>query len=105
MTDTVQFGNEGIKVIVYVKNPDGSAKDLTGATNLKVKLRSAIAAAGLEKAGAFEGNPNTGAISCTLGAGEINVLATWQAQAYYELGTFKGHTRPEDIFYVQGNLA
>lgn len=105
MTDTVQLANEGIKVIVYVKDQAGAAKDLTGATNLKIKLKSAIAQTGKTKTATFEGSPTTGALTCTLTAGEIDTLATWKAQAYYELGSFKGHTRPEDIFYVEGNLA
>ena len=103
--ETVQLGNEGIKVIVNVKKPDGSARDLTGATNLKIKVKSALASAGKILNATFEGSPNLGSLTCTLVAGDIDALGTWKAQAYYELGMFKGHTHPEEIFYVEGNLA
>lgn len=103
--DVIQLGNQGIKIIVNVKKTDGSAKDLTGATNLKIKIKSALATAGKTFPADFEGDPSAGALSCVLGANDIDALATWQAQAYYEQGSFKGHTQAEDVFYVEGNLA
>lgn len=102
--ETTQLGNQGIKIIVNVKKPDGSARDLTGATNLKIKVKSALSPTGKTFTAAFEGDPTAGSLSCVVGAGVIDALATWQAQAYYELGTFKGHTLPEDLFYVKENL-
>ena len=103
--DITQLANEGIKILVNVKKPDGSARDLTGATNLKIKLKSALSPTGKTFNASFEGSPTLGVLSCTLAAGAIDALGAWKAQAYYELGTFKGHTHPEDIFYVEGNLA
>ena len=106
MTDTTQVGNLGIRVIVNVKNSDGSAKDLTGATNLKIKLKSKLAAAGKSFTAEIYGDATEGAVSCILDdATDIDSLALWQAQVYYELGVFKGHTHPEDLFFVEGNLA
>lgn len=103
--DIVQIGNQGIKAIVNVKDPAGAAKDLTGATALKIKMKSVLSPTGKEFTANFEGAPTTGALSYVLTGIDINALGTWQAQAYYELGSFKGHTEPVDIFYVEGNLA
>ena len=105
MTGTIQFGNQGIKVIVNVKDETGAAVDLSSASNLKIKLKSVLANTGKSFTAALEGDGTEGALSCTLGANDIDALSTWKAQAYYELGAFKGHTTPEDIFYVEGNLA
>jgi hypothetical protein len=104
-TVSTQILNEGIKVIVNVKKPDGTAKDLTGATNLKIKIRSDIAPAGKSFNASFEGDPATGAVSCILGAGAIDAVSVWKAQAYYELGSFKGHTERVELFLVEDNLA
>lgn len=104
-TEITQLGNQGIKIIVHVKKPDGSARDLTGAANLKIKLRASLASDGKTFAANFEGDPTEGALSCVTGVNDIDTTATWKAQAYYELGTFKGHTRAVDIFFVEENLA
>lgn len=103
--ETVQLGNEGLKIIVNIKQPDGTARDLTGATNLKIKLKSNLATAGKTFTAVIEGVATNGAVSCILTAGTIDSLGLWTAQAYYELGAFKGHTKPEELFYVEGNLA
>jgi hypothetical protein len=102
---TMQMLNEGVKIVVNVKKADGTAKDLTGATNLKIKMRSILAATGKSFAATFDGSPALGALTFTLGAGNVDDLSTWKAQAYYELGGFKGHTEPVEIFEVQENLA
>lgn len=102
--ETVQLGNSGFKIIVNVKDPAGAARDLTGATNLKIKLKSALSA-GKEFAGVAE-NLALGQISYTVAAEtDINATGVWEAQAYYELGAWKGHTEKVEAFYVEGNLA
>ena len=103
--DIVQFGNEGIKAVVNVKDQAGAAKDLTGAAALKIKMKSVLSPTGKTFTAAFEGAPTTGALSYVLTGTDIDARGVWQAQAYYELGSFKGHTEPVDIFYVEGNLA
>jgi len=103
--DIVQLGNQGIKIIVYVKDAAGAAKDLTGSTNLKIKLRSVLSTAGKSFTASFEGAPTTGALSCVLGVNDLDAVGVWLAQAYYEQGSFKGHSHPEEIFDVEGNLA
>lgn len=106
MTDTTQQGNFGIRVIVNVINADGTAKNLTGATNILIKLRSKLVKAGKSFEAEIYGDPEEGAVSCLLSsAANLDDLSIWQAQAYYEQGEFKGHTRPADIFIVEGNLA
>lgn len=106
MTDSTQQGNLGIRVIVNVVNADGSAKDLTGATNILIKLKSRLATVGKSFAAEIYGDATDGAVSCVLdSADDLDDLSIWQAQAYYEQGEFKGHTRPADIFIVEGNLA
>lgn len=101
----VQLGNEGFKVIVHVKDPAGAARDLTGATGLKIKLKSALSSTGKTFEASFEGDPIDGALSCTIPTGDVDATGVWKAQAYYELGSWKGHTHPEEIFQVEGNLA
>ena len=103
--DVVQLGNR-FKVIVNVKNADGSARDLTGATGLKIKMKGALASTGKSFDAAFEGLPTAGSIACTLtSTADIDSLSTWRAQAYYVLDGKGYHTRPKEIFYVEGNLA
>ena len=102
--ETVQLGNYGFKIIVSVKKPDGTARDLTGATQLKVKVKSALATAGKMFTGVAE-NLAQGQISYTFAINDIDAEGVWKAQAYYELGAWKGHTQAEDAFYVDGNLA
>ncbi len=104
MTDTVQLGNLGFKLIVTVTDSAGAARNLTGATNLKLKLKATNARTGVEKTGAAE-NLAAGKISYTFALGEIDTVGLWKVQAYYELGTWKGHTEEVDAFYVEGNLA
>src|SRR5688572_8281838 len=98
--DVVQFGNQGIKAVVNVKDTAGATRDLTGATNLKIKLKSALSPTGKTFTAAFEGAPTAGALSYVLTGTDIDAPGVWKAQAYYELGTFKGHTEPVEIFYV-----
>lgn len=105
MTDIIQLGNQGVKIIINVKDTSGAAVDLSSATNLKIKIKSVLATAGKTFDASLEGAGTNGAISCVLGADDIDALLTWKAQAYYELGAFKGHTQPVDLFYVEGNLA
>ena len=105
MIEVVQLGNYGFKIVVNVKDPAGAARDLTGASALKIKLKSVLATAGKTFTASFEGAPTTGALSYVVVANDIDALGTWKAQAYYELGSWKGHTQPVDIFYVEGNLA
>jgi len=104
MTDQIQRGAIGVKIIINVKDADGNAVNLTGATNLKIKLRGDITTEGVTKTASFEGDAANGVLSCLTETGDIDVLGTWRGQAYYELGSFKGHTQPAEIFYVEENL-
>lgn len=79
--------------------------DVLDASPNAIKIKSALATAGKTFNASLEGVGTDGAISCILGADDIDALLTWKAQAYYELGAFKGHTQPVDLFYVEGNLA
>jgi hypothetical protein len=104
MSEIVQLGNYGFKIVVNVKKSDGSARDLTGASGLKIKLKSALASTGKT----FDAQPENlaqGAISYVVSSGDIDVLGQWSAQAFYTLNSWNGHTHPEPIFYVEGNLA
>lgn len=101
----VQYGTEGFKIIVNVKNSDGTAKNLTGASNLKIKARSRLAPAGKTFNAALEGAAANGAVSYTIAANEIDSLGVWLTQAYYEQSGFKGHTEAVESFEVQENLA
>jgi hypothetical protein len=103
--DIVQLGAQGIKLVVNVKQPDGTARDLTGAGQLKIKIKAVIGAVGKSFAAAFDGSPTNGALTYTLASGDLDALGIWQAQAYYELGAWKGHTEAVDLFEVKGNLA
>lgn len=102
--EVVQLSNLGFKVVVQVTDSAGVVRNLTGATNLKLKLRCTKARAGKEFAGAAEDLAN-GKISYTVAASDIDEEGLWQAQAYYELGTWKGHTEAVDAFLVERNLA
>lgn len=104
MTEIVQLGNYGFKVVINVKKPDGSARDLTEASGLKIKLKSALSPTGKT----FDAQPENlaqGAISYIVSSGDIDTLGEWKAQAFYTLNGWSGHTHPEPIFYVEGNLA
>lgn len=103
-TETVQLGNLGFKLIVTVTDSAGAARNLTGATNLKLKLKPTNARTGVEKTGVAEALA-AGKISYTFAANEINAVGLWKVQAYYELGAWKGHSEAVDAFYVEGNLA
>jgi len=102
--ETVQVSNYGFKVIVTVTDTAGTARNLTGAANLKIKLRCTKARAGKEFTGQAEDLAN-GKISYTVAASDIDEEGLWQAQAYYELGAWKGHTEAVDAFFVERNLA
>lgn len=104
MTETIQRGAIGVKVVINVKDGDGNAVNLTGATNLKIKMRGDINSDGVTKTASMEGSAVNGALSCLTEANDIQAVGTWQGQAYYELGAFKGHTEPVEIFYVKDNL-
>jgi hypothetical protein len=103
--DIIQLNNEGFKIIVNVKNKDGTTKDLTGALQLKIKARSAIAQTGKNFTAAFETNGADGKVSYTVAAGQIDALGVWSTQAYYEESGFKGHTEAVESFEVKENLA
>jgi hypothetical protein len=102
--DIVQLGNYGFKLVVNVKDPDGAVRDLTGASNLKIKIKSTLSTNGKEFTASAE-NLAQGSISYTVLDGDIDNLGEWKAQAYYELGAWKGHSHPEPAFFVEGNLA
>lgn len=103
--ETIQLNNQGFKLVINVKDPSGAIRDLTDATNLKIKIKSVLSKVGKEFVAAFEGSPTLGVLSYTFVDGDIDALGVWKAQAYYEQGAWKGHTHPEEAFYVEGNLA
>lgn len=100
----LQLSNLGVKIVVNVKDPAGAARDLTGASQLKIKLRSVLSPTGKTVTATAE-NLAAGSLSYVLALGDLDTLGTWQVQAYYELGNWKGHTEAVDAFYVEGNLA
>lgn len=102
----VQRGNRP-SVQVAVKQPDGSARDLTGATNLKIKLRPAAARSGGKTYTAtLSGAAANGVlITDAVAAADLTALGVWQAQAFYTLDGKDWHTTPVDIFEVRENLA
>lgn len=104
MTDVIQI-EAPVKIIVNVKKSDGTPKDLTGASNLKIKLRPTLPRRKGKIFTAVEENLQEGSISYTASNTDINALGEWKAQAYYELGGDQVHTRPEVVFLVEENLA
>lgn len=96
----IQMNDVGVKVTINVVDENGDAITLTGATNLKIKI-GAENGEGITKTATLEG---TTALSCLTEAGDINVAGVWKAQAYYELGGFRGHTKPVEVFTALPNL-
>jgi len=103
----VQKGNRPT-VQVSVKQEDGTtARDLTGATNLKIKLRPANQRTGGKTYTATVSGLATAGVLTTsdVAAADLTALGVWQAQAFYTLGGKDWHTTPVDIFEVRENLA
>jgi len=105
MTDVIQNGNIGVKIVVNVVDENGDPRNLTGATNLKIKLRSVLPSQKGKSFTATAENLSQGSLSYTTVAGNIDALGEWKVQAYYELNGWQGHTKPEIAFQVEDNLA
>ncbi len=97
---SIQRNSIGVKVVVNVVDASGDPVTLSSATNLKIKMRPTVGA-GITKDATLEG---TTAVSCLTVDGDLDSVGVWQAQAYYELNGFKGHTAPIEIFTVLENL-
>lgn len=106
MTKEVTYNAIGLKVTLQCVDNDGVAIDLTGATNLKIKLRpeSGAAATAVVKTATLEGAGTNGTIYCLTEDGDIDTVGDWLGQAYYEKGTYEGHTIPVTVFTVVANL-
>lgn len=96
----IQMNDIGVKIVINVVDENGDPVTLSSATNLKIKI-GAENGEGVTKTATLEGAT---AISCVTATGDINVAGVWKAQAYYELGDFKGHTKPVEIFTALPNL-
>lgn len=99
---TIQINDIGVKVVINVVDENGDPITLTGASNLKIKLRPDARGTGVTKTATLEG---TTALSCLTEDGDINTRGAWKAQAYYELDGDKLHTKPVEVFTVLANLA
>ena len=99
---TVQLGDYDFKVVVNVKNSDGSARNLTGATSLQIKLRVADTPDIVRTFTGVAENLAQGQISYTVEQGVIDALGQWEAQATWTLSAVPGHTEWEDAFEVEG---
>lgn len=98
----VQRNAIGVKIKINVVDEEGNPVNLTGATNLKIKMRPDVGSDGLTKTATLEG---TDAVYClTTATSDLDTLGIWKAQVYYELGSYKGDTRPVEIFSVVDNL-
>lgn len=106
MTKKVSYNAVGLKVTLECVDNDGVAIDLTGAENLKIKLRpqSGAAATAVVKTATLEGVGTNGTLYCLTESGDLDTIGDWLAQAYYEKGTYEGHTIPVTIFTVVANL-
>lgn len=101
---TIQIGAVGVKIVVTVKE-SGTAKDISAATGIKLRFRSAVGSAYKEFDAAFETDGVDGKVSyTTAAASDIDVEDVWSAQVYYELGAFRGFTEPVEAFTVRRNL-
>jgi hypothetical protein len=101
---TIQIGAIGVKIVVTVKE-NGVAKNISSATGIKLRVRSAISSAYKEFTAVFETDGADGKVSyTTVGASDIDLEDVWSAQVYYEMGAFKGFTEPVEAFTVQRNL-
>jgi len=78
---------------------------LTGAANVKIKMKCVTGSAAGKIFTATLENPALGMVSYTVVSGDIDRLGVWKVQAYYELSGWFGHTYPVDVFNVEGNLA
>lgn len=101
MTQSVQLGDYDYKIIVNVKDSAGAARDLSGATNLQIKLRAAISPV-VKTFTATEEDLATGSISYTVEPGDIDALGTWEAQALWSLGGVPGQSQWVEVLDVQG---
>jgi hypothetical protein len=102
--DTVQIGAIGVKIIVTVEE-DGVAKNISTATGMKLRLRSAIGNTYKEFTASFVTDGSDGKVSyTTLAAADIDVESVWSVQVYYEMGSFKGFTEPVEAFLAERNL-
>jgi len=102
---TVQVGNYCFKVIVNVTDAAGAARDLTGATTLKIKLKCITGQSAGKIFDAVLEDAVGGSLSYVITADDIDEIGTWQAQGFYTLSGWVGHTEPVDVFEVEGNLA
>lgn len=106
MTIEVPYNVVGLKVTLHCVDNDGVAIPLTDAENLKIKLRpeSGSAATAVVKTATLEGSGADGKLYCLTESGDIDTIGDWLAQAYYEKGTYEGHTIPVTVFTVVANL-
>ncbi len=106
MTKKVSYNAVGLKVTLECVDNDGVAIPLTDAKNLKIKLRpqSGSTATAVVKNATLEGSGADGRLYCLTESGDLDTIGDWLAQAYYEKGTYEGHTIPVTVFTVVANL-
>lgn len=106
MTKEVPYNVVGLKVTLQCVDNNGVAIPLTDATNLKIKLRpeSGATSTAVVKTATLEGTGATGELYCLTAEGDIDAEGDWLGQAYYEKGTYEGHTIPVTVFTVVANL-
>jgi hypothetical protein len=96
--------NIGVRIILTVTE-NGIAKNISTATKKKIILRNAGSSSKVVKDATFLTDGSDGKVYYDLLAGDVSTAGTWSAQVYFEMGTFKGFTQPQEIFTGVANLA
>lgn len=96
----VELGEYGFKVVVNVKDSNGAARDLSGATSLQIKLQAANSPIIKTFTGSAEDLPN-GAISYTVEEGDIDALGVWSGQALWSLSGTPGFSQWVEVLEVE----
>lgn len=102
--ETIQVGTIGATITVTVTE-GGVAKDISTATNLKLYMQAVGELSSKVFTPSFVTTGADGKVKyTTTAATDIHAAGVWQAQVYYEMGSFKGYTLPVEAFEAVDNL-
>ncbi len=90
-------------LIDFVVHEDGEILDLTGATDLKVRLKKPSGQV-IEKTAALATDGSDGIIRYTSAEGDLDLAGKWTGEAVYTLGIYTGATAAK-TFRVEATLA